>query len=268
MSLETSFNQQIRENFKKSIGYSSLLANPPAEKIVIVEWKKILGNLIDADGVHWKGTLEQPSLRTSGEGVLDARLESMSGMALVKLTSLPGDWKQRLDHVIWVKSLTNMGEVGSKLKQGFGDLFFIPKYSPETPRVSFLYGSFYVEVSHWEKKNVGVLAESLLKIMQDNSHPPIVGKPPAKFALTADKNKVKMGDSFSIQVKGLTAGWGAEWVYVQTEDLLPDNVALTEHEGEKFIFKALKKGTANINFTAMNTHTLLLSSEFVEVTVD
>ncbi len=268
MSIETGFNQELRERFKKSIGYSTLLEHPPVEKVVIVDWKKALNKITDSEGHHWVGAVDEPTLSRSGDGEVDARFESSNGMALVRITSLSGGWKQRLDHVMWVKSLTNRSEINFKLKSGVSDLYLIPKDSVHIAFVSFLYGNFEIDISHWEQQSVGALAESLLKIMQDHSHPSVVGKPPSKFALTADSIKVKVGDSFSIQVKGLAAGWGAEWIYVQTEDLLPDNVALIEHEGERFTFKALKKGTTNINFTAMNTRTLLLDVESIAVTIE
>lgn len=266
MGVETSFNQNVREAFKKSIGYPSLLAHPPAEKLVVVDWKKILSSVTDADGHHWVGSTDEPSLGSTSEGSLNANLKSANGMALIKITSLSGSWKQRLDHVMWVESLTNMGEIACQVKTGVADLYLVPKYSSGTPSVSFLYGNFYVEVSHWEHHDIGALALKLLKIMEDHSRPPLVGNNSPKFTLTVDKNNLAVGDTFSITVKG-GANWGPEWIYAQTEDLLPEYIVQIDHERDVFTFKALAKGVLKIDFTAMNTRTLLLSVETIGVTI-
>jgi hypothetical protein len=266
MSIETGFNQELKERFKKSIGYSTLLEHSPAEKLVVIDWKKILGNIIDGEKLLWVGKVYEPSLSHSGQGEIKARLESAKGVAIVKITSLSGNWKQRLDHVMWVESLTNRPEINLKVKPAMSDLYLIPKDSSHIAFVSFLYGGFHVDVSEWEDADVGALAESILKIMQDHSRPPAKISP--KFSIATDKNKIKVGGSFTIKVKGISPDWSSEWVYVQTEDLLPDSVELTEREGDLFTFKALKKGEVNINFTAMNTRTLLLSNESIAVCVE
>ena len=268
MSIETGFNQELREKFKKSIGYSTLLEQPPTEKVVVLDWEKVLSKITDGEGRHWVGKLYEPSLDRAGKGEIKARLETSNGVAIVKVTSIAGNWKQRLDHVIWVESLTNRAEINLKLKPGVADLYLIPKDSSDTAFVSFLYSGFHVDVSEWEDVDVGALALSLLKIMQDNSHPVAVNKPAPKFSLTTDKNKIKVGDTFSIKVKGLTTDWNTNWIYSPTEELLPDTVEFLEQDGDVLSFNALNKGSTRIQVTAMNKNNLLLTAESLDVVVE
>ena len=268
MSFETGFNQELRERFKKSIGYSRLLEQPPTEKLVIVDWGKTLTKITDKDGQEWIGTLDEPTLDRYGVGELTARLKSSSGMAIVKVTSLSGNWKHRLDYVMWTKSLTNREEVNLRIKPGVSDLYLIPKDHSEITFTTFLYGNFKVDISHWDQQDVSALSEKILSILQSNSHPVEIKNPSPKFSLTADKNRIKVDDRFSIKVKGLVADWNTNWIYSSTENLLPDTLEFSEQDGDALSFKALKSGAANIQITAMNKRNLLLSAQSLNIVVE
>lgn len=146
MSFETQFNQNTREAFKQSINYPALVARRFPEKIVLLDWRKGLEKLTDKDGNEWTGALGEETLGQHGQGEQQATLTSTKGTAIIKIISLSGDWKHRLDYLIWTESLTNREEVNLKVLPDLDDLYLIPKDSPMKTFSIFLYGNYYIQV--------------------------------------------------------------------------------------------------------------------------
>jgi hypothetical protein len=267
MSVETILNKDVREAFKKSVGYDSLVMTPPDEKLVNMDWKKALSKVTDANGKTWLGTVEEPALTNTGVGLIDARLESPDGIALVKITSLNGSWKQRLDYVMWIESLTNMGEITSIKKPGVDDLFLIPKDSAHMSSCSFLYGNFYVGISHWEQQDISALAQTLWEILRKHSQPMTYTIDQASTSIKVSKSIINLGDNFTVELKANDASKNDHWLFELVENQLPDSIEFVEREGNVFNFNANQKGSFNLDFKAMNSVTFIIHDETVAIQV-
>src|SRR5688572_7313993 len=127
MSNEPSFNRELREAFKTEIGYADLLRRPPAEIQVLLDWRGQLQGITDTTGQTWRGQFEQPQITPKGAGHLTGRFQSAAGEILFKVTALPGNWRERLDQVMFALSLTDRGQVNLKRKDQAADLYLVPK---------------------------------------------------------------------------------------------------------------------------------------------
>ena len=266
MSFETQFNQNTREAFKKSIDYPALIARHPPEKIVLLDWQKSLDKLIDQDGNEWIGALGEETLGQRGQGEQQATLKSQKRTAIVKIISLSGDWRYRLDYLIWAESLTNGEEVNLKVLAGVDDLYLIPKDNPVKTFSSFLYGNLYVQVTSWDSEDIDALAKAIHQLMKDNSR--VLGAEHKNcFKASADKSALNVGDVVSITVEGLVKNWDSEWIFNQSRQLLNDDMEYLERRGNVFLLKAVKKGKIKIPFAAMNKQTLYVEHQDVEIEV-
>ena len=266
MSFETDFNRDTREAFKKSIDYPSLVARRPPEKVVLLDWQKTLETLRDAQGNEWSGKVDEPSLGLLGEGSLRVQMQSQKGAAIVDITSLAGGWQERLDYVMWQKSLTHRTEVNAKVLPGMDDLYLIPKLTPDTAFTDFLYGNFFIEVKAWDIDDIDSLAKALHQVMKDNSR--VLNEEHKKcFKVTADNTTLMVGEVVSISLEGLVKNWDSEWIANQSRQLLNDDMEYLERRGNVFLLKALKKGKIKIPFAAMNKQTLYVEHQAVEVEV-
>jgi hypothetical protein len=266
MSFETQFNQNTREAFKQSIDYPTLVARHPPEKIVLLDWRKSLEKLTDKDGNEWIGVLEEESLGQHGQGEQQATLKSQKGTAIVEITSLSGDWKHRLDYLVWTESLTNRAEVNLKIRPGVDDLYLTPKDSSQITFSVFLYGNFYVYIKSWDAGDIDALAKSIHQIMKKN-HRSFGAEHKNCFKVTADKSALSVGEVVSITVEGLVKNWDSEWIFNQSRQLLNDNMEYLERRGNVFLLKAVKKGKIKIPFAAMNKQTLYVEHQEVEIEV-
>lgn len=266
MSFETQFNQNTREAFKKSIDYTTLVARRPPEKIVLLDWHASLKKLIDKDGNKWIGVLEEETLGQHGQGEQQVTLNSQKGTAIVEITSLSGDWKHRLDYLVWTESLTNRAEVNLKVLPDVDDLYLIPKDSAQITFSVFLYGNFYVYIKSWDAGDISALAKSIHQIMKEN-HRSFGTEHENCFKVIADKSELAVGQVVSIKIEGRVKNWDSQWIYNQPRLLLGDNVEYIEKKDNVFLFKVLKKGKIKIPFAAMNKQTLYVEHQEVEVEV-
>lgn len=267
MSFETTFNQTAREKFKASINYPELIARRVAEKKVHLEWCKSFQKIIDKNDTEWQVELGEPTLGHWGEGELRATLTSHKGKAIMIITSLGGDWQQRLDYLIWKKSLTNRADVNLKVVPGVDDLYLIPKEGRgAVSSATFLYGNLYIVVKQWDAGDIEVLARTIHQLVKDHSHIIEAGQRPS-FKLNVDKPQVNVNDVVAVAITGLIGNWDSEWIANQSRQLLNDDMEYLERRGNVFSLKALKKGKIKIPFAAMNKQTLYVEHQAVEVEV-
>lgn len=265
MSYETTFNQKTREEFKKSINYPALVAQNVPAKEVNIEWAKSFKNIIDRDGNEWEVNATKPVLGQWGEGEMRATLQSGKGKAIIVIISLSDNWKQRLDYVIWTKSLTNRAEVNLKLLPGFDDIYLVPKDTPGVSSTSFLYGNVYVSIKQWDAGDIDALAKAIYQLVKNNSQPVAEVKP--AFKVNADKCQLNTGDTVKIKVEGLAKNWNSEWIYNQPQMLLGDELEYIEQDGDTFHFKTVKTGKLEVTFAALNTRTLYVEKQSVTLEI-
>lgn len=169
MSFETPFNQKIRDDFKKAIDYPTLVARHTPEKIVSLDWHKKLASLTDKDGNEWIVILDEETLGQHGERELRITLKSQKGTAMGTIITLSGDWKHRLDYLVWHESFTNRTEVNLKIIPGIDDIYLIPKDSEVISSTTFLYGNLYVTVTQWDAGDIDALARAMYQLIEDGS---------------------------------------------------------------------------------------------------
>jgi hypothetical protein len=266
MSIETTLNQNAQDNFKKAIGYASLVQSPPIEKLVVMNWKAVLATVKDTKGTVWTSSFDEPFLMNTGIGIIDASFESNRGMALVKITSLTGTWKERLDYVIRQKSLTDMGLINEQIKSNVSDIYFIPKNTNSITNSSFLYGNFYVVISHWEQDDIGALAQQLWEILNSHNQSTNFMGNQTTINASINKEKIHVKDSFIIELKSNNDNY--EWLFELDEKSLPDNIEYTERESNKFGFNAKGTGIVKIFFKAMNTTTFLIQEKTLDIVIE
>lgn len=267
MSFEADFNNNIREEFKASINYPMLVARQPQEKIVVLDWTHSLQKIKDINGRAWTGTLSEPTLGHHGQGAVRATMTSDKGSALVNITVLAGDWKTRLDYVIWQESLTNRVAINLKLLPGYDDLYLIPKDSPHVAFTSFLYGHYHVDIRQWDCGDIDALAKAIHRLMQEHTQPGLA-KPSSSFKLVADKERYAVGEKIAIHVEGVAQNWSSQWIFTLPKELLGDAVEYQERRENVFVLNAVKKGTIPVTFTSMNKHTLQLDSQTIELMIE
>ena len=267
MSFETTFNQATREKFKASINYPELVARKVAEKKVHLEWYKSFQKIVDKNDTEWRVEFGEPTLGHWGEGELRATLTSHKGKAIMIITSLGGNWQQRLDYLIWKKSLTNRADVNLKVVPGVDDLYLIPKEGRGgISSATFLYGNLYVVVKQWDAGDIEALAKATHQLLKDHSHFIEAGRRPI-FKITIDKLQVNVGDVVSVAVEGLVRNWDSDWVFNQPKELLSHDMEYLERRENVFLLKAARKGKIKIPFAAMNKQTLYVEHQEVEIEV-
>lgn len=267
MGFEITFNQETRKEFKRSINYPALATRQVPERVVHLNWQDFLKNIVDDDGREWIGAPAEPTLGHWGEGELRATLKSSKGAAIVLITSLAGQWQQRLDHLVWTESLTNRTEVNLKIVPGIDDLYLVPRDNQGTSSSTFLYGNICVSIKQWDAVDIDALAKAIHRLMQEHSQPGPVKHPPS-FKLSSDRTRLSPGEKVSIKVEGRIHNWHSQWTYNQPQQLLGDEVEYIERIGNTFFFKALKRGEIQIPFTAMNTQTLYIESQSAGLVID
>lgn len=265
--MKPQFNQGLLDEFKKSIDYSTLVAQLPVGKDVIIDWQNALQNITDAKGTVWTSKSKDPILGLKGEAHLRLTLASCDGQAIVDVIFYAGNWQQRLDSFVSAKALTNRASINYKIKPNIDDVYLIPKDQTEITFVNFLYGRFSINVSHWDGGDVAPLADTIYQLMTNNIAN-TASENKMVFNVVSDKEQYAVGHFIKLKLEGTTNDWATEWVNKQAP-IVDDSaqVEYIEKNDNVWLFKALKKGKVSIPFSAMNKKTLHVETKNIEIDI-
>ena len=145
MSLKSpfeSFNHKRLDEFKQSINYSALIATPPTEKNVDLDWQAELKTIIDYEGVTWKSDVKESVLNVKEPMALRLTLTSEQGLeqVIVNIKYIAGDWPTRLSFFVSERAFINRADINYKLVPSFEDIYLIPKFGTDVTFVHFYMG--------------------------------------------------------------------------------------------------------------------------------
>lgn len=212
MSADFLFNKAVMDKFKKEINYAALLAKPHVPTYVVMDWKKKLSGLKDAQGRVWSVTFSDPYIDAFGQGVLDVYFKTGDMQINMVVTSLSeNNWSGRLDYAVRQLTFTNRGDVNAMVKPGLGDIYFVPKHSAGTTFCSFILANFYIELDAVQEENVELISHPLLEIMQQYQQPTVV-LGPKKTSWSIDKKNPRSERSLLLLIRerlqiGPKIGW-------------------------------------------------------------
>ena len=170
MSLKSpfeSFNHKRLDEFKQSINYSALIAAPPTEKNVDLDWQAELKTIIDYEGVTWKSDVKESVLNVKEPMAL--RLTLTSEQVIVNIKYIAGDWPTRLSFFVSERAFVNRADINYKLVPSFEDIYLIPKFGTDVTFVHFLYGHFDIKIMHAELYDVQSVADAIYQLVKNSS---------------------------------------------------------------------------------------------------
>jgi hypothetical protein len=264
MSADTDFEQSMLGKFMKEINYTALALQHQNLRQINMDWRVQLARVKDEQGQIWQGQFQAPYIESFGQGYLRGGFQSGNKKISIVVTSLlANDWKGRLDYVVQQLANTNRSSVNAKLIPSTADLYFVPKDTPGSTFCSFMLADFYVDVSALDAEaDVMPLALAILNVMLRHSqHIPAAES--KKFTLSPKHYQGAINAELSVVVSGLAS----DWVVQQPSALLPAGIVRTGGDKNTFTFKASSAGKIFIPFVSMNTHSLKLSAESVEVVI-